>query len=127
MADRPAFFAERHFPSPHSRPIAHYGIWHAYVTGMNTSEKEWEKSTYVSRTHVVQKSHGLRRPEKRLTGILRAAKVKFKPEPVQIGINQDKIKVNPVIKDGQIKALHVVCSCGCESTFDIQYAAGGVV
>ncbi len=91
---------------------------------MNTSENPWGKSTYVSRAHVVQKPRGIRRPEKRLTGILRADKVRFRPEPVEIGARPDKIQVTPVMKDGQIKALHVVCPCGCESTFDIQYAAG---
>ncbi|MDF7801345.1 hypothetical protein P4C99_17840 [Pontiellaceae bacterium B1224] len=92
---------------------------------MNTSEKQWEKSTYVSRSHVAQKPRVHRGPSKRLTGILRSEKVKLNPEPIEIGVKREKIQVTPVMKEGQIKALHVVCPCGCESTFDIQYAAGG--
>ncbi|MDF7806394.1 hypothetical protein P4E94_03020 [Pontiellaceae bacterium B12219] len=91
---------------------------------MKTSEKQWEKSTYVSRTHMAHKPLSQRRPLKRQTGIVRADKVQFQPNPIEIGIKQEKIQLTPIMKDGQIKALHVVCPCGCESTFDIQYATG---
>jgi hypothetical protein len=93
---------------------------------MNTSENQWEKSAFVRLDHVVHKPRTItRRPEKRLTGIVRAEKVHYRPEPIAINPEKDNIQITPVIKDGQVRALRVVCSCGCESTFDIQYAAGG--
>ncbi len=80
----------------------------------------------MRRDHVVHKPRTvMRRPEKRLSGIVSAEKVRFRPEPIAINPEKDRIQVTPVIKDGQVRALRVVCSCGCESTFDIQYAAGG--
>jgi len=92
---------------------------------MKTSDNPWQKSSFVKRDHVVHKPHRGRRPLKRLSGILRAETVRYSPEPVELGEKTSKIQLEPVVVDGQVKALRVSCTCGCQSTFDIQYAAGG--
>lgn len=92
---------------------------------MKTSEHQWKKSTFVSAAHVVHKHRNVHRQKKRLSTILRANQVKLNPEPVIIGDQTEKIRLTPIFENGQIKALRVTCTCGCEATFDIQYAAGG--
>jgi hypothetical protein len=92
---------------------------------MKTSDHQWKKSTFVSAAHVVQKQRNVHRPKKRLSTILRANQVQLNPKPVVIGDQTEKIRLNPIFENGQIKALRVTCACGCEATFDIQYAGGG--
>jgi hypothetical protein len=92
---------------------------------MNTSETQWKKSTFVSAAHVLHRPRRMPRNGKRLTSILRADKVRIKPDPVIIGAKQETIQVVPISHNGQVTALRVSCACGCESTFDIQYGAGG--
>lgn len=92
---------------------------------MNTSDNLWKENAYISKTSVVQKQSGRRSSVKHLTKILRADKVQFNPIPVEIGTKLEKIQIKPILKDGKIVALHVICPCGCDSTFDIQYAAKG--
>jgi len=92
---------------------------------METSKNQWKKSTFVSATHVLHKPRNARRHGKRLSNILRAENVELKTEPVEIGTALEKIQITPIMENGQVKALRVTCACGRESTFDIQYAAGG--
>ncbi len=92
---------------------------------MNTSETQWKKSTFISAAHVLHRPRSTPRRSKRLTGIVRGENVKLKVNPVVIGAKAEKIQLSPNMQDGQIKALRVNCACGCESTFDIQYGAGG--
>lgn len=96
------------------------------IQHMKTTEHQWKKSTFVSAAHVVHKHRSLHRPQKRLSTILRAKQVKVNPEPVVIGEQTEKIRIAPIMENGQVKALRVTCACGCEATFDIQYAGGGV-
>lgn len=90
---------------------------------MNSAETPWKKSTFVSASNVVHKPRHKHRSQKRSTAIVRSKKVKMNPTPVILGESPEKIKITPVMQNGQVIALHVSCSCGCESTFDVQYAA----
>lgn len=92
---------------------------------METSQNQWKKSTFVSAAHVLHKSRNSRRHGKRRSNILRAENVELKKEPVEIGTALENIQITPIMENGQVKALRVTCACGRESTFDIQYAAGG--
>lgn len=92
---------------------------------MKKTNTQWKKSTFVSATHVMHRPRHAQRTGKRLTGILRAEKVKIKPEPIIIGAAEESIKIVPIAQNGQIRALRVTCPCGRESTFDIQYGSGG--
>ncbi|QBG47411.1 hypothetical protein EGM51_08400 [Verrucomicrobia bacterium S94] len=92
---------------------------------MKTPDKQWEQRTYISRANVAHKPLSRSRPLKRQTAIVRAEKIRFNSTPVEIGAKQEQIQLTPIMKDGQVKALQAVCSCGCKSTFDIQYATEG--
>jgi len=92
---------------------------------MNRSDTQWKKSAFVNAAHVVSQQPSRRSTGKRLTDVIRSNNVKLNPQPVVVGTQAEKIKITPIMQNNQMKALHVSCSCGCESTFDIQYAAGG--
>ena len=91
---------------------------------MSTIEHQWEKSTFVGASHVIHRPRNPQRSNKRLSNIFRMENVLLGENPVEIGAKPEKIRVAPVMEQGQIKALHVTCACGCEATFDIQYATG---
>jgi hypothetical protein len=91
---------------------------------MSHSEPSWKKSAFVSARHVLQPSRSTHRQSRRLNTIVRSAKVKMGAKPIVIGESDDKIKVIPILTGGRVTALKVICSCGHESTFDIQYNQG---
>ncbi len=81
----------------------------------------------------------MRRAENRLKNVLPANKVRFVDAPVIIGApeqpeqleepkdpknTEQQIQLTPILEDTQIRSLKATCSCGCEATFDIQYAQG---
>ena len=88
---------------------------------MNTTEPHRKHDVFVSATTVVQHPRSKPRTAKRLARILQAEQVVHDPRPVPTGPAMEKIRIIPIMENGQIKALRAICACGSESTYDIQY------
>jgi hypothetical protein len=92
------------------------------VPRMNTNDLDLKNGGFVNTMKVVPRPLNRQHATRRCSRILRAEQIYISSEPISVGTPRETIQIIPIMENGRIKALKAVCSCGSESTYDIQYA-----